>query len=218
MPAVARSRPGPQGFWDPSVVAAGERDARIVRRVLFEVDLLRLLVQPIEVVGRLILPACVGYQRPVRPQSVEQGAHDGLRTADHATERGHPTMNHRHPARPQPEVLQIPSEPRTRHQHVPHGSRSGGDRPTPMMASLERQKFFYLRYTRGSRTLRGGFDEPGFDPCLLDLSFRAGAAPLCWSSHLAGRASRTLAVSCIGVWNTRGAGATKPPGPAAHRR
>ena len=113
------------------MIAAGEGDARIVGRVLFKVDPPRPLVQRVEVVGRLILPAGVGHKRPVRSQGVEQGAHDGLRAANHVPERGHPAMHHRRPARPQPEVLQVPSEPRACYQHDLYGNRSPEDGPLP---------------------------------------------------------------------------------------
>jgi len=64
------------------VVAAGERDARVVGLMLFEVDPLGLVVQIVEVVGWLVLPAVVDYERPIWSQGVEEGAHDALGAAD----------------------------------------------------------------------------------------------------------------------------------------
>jgi hypothetical protein len=82
------------------VVAAGEGDAWVVGRVLFEVGSPRLLVQGVKVVGRRVLPARVGHECTFGSQGVQQGAHDTLGAADHVAERGHPAMNHRRPTRP----------------------------------------------------------------------------------------------------------------------
>src|SRR5919112_992282 len=99
MPAVMRSRPGSQRFRYPPMVAAGERYARVVGRVLSEVGAPRLLVQVVQVVGWLVLPASVGHKCSSWPKGVEQGAHDGFGAADHVAERAHPAMNHDSTAR-----------------------------------------------------------------------------------------------------------------------
>jgi hypothetical protein len=93
------------------MLAAGEGDARVVCRVFFEVEPLRFFVHRVEVFGRFVLPAGVGHKRTVWTQSVEQSLHYGLRTADHVAERGHPAMDHSHPARLHPEVFQILNQP-----------------------------------------------------------------------------------------------------------
>ena len=98
-----------QGFRDASVVAAGCGDARIVGRVLFQVEAPGLAVQSAEVIGRLVLPACICHERPAGTQSVEDGRHDGLRAACHVAECGHPAVDHRKPARTQPKAGKVPN-------------------------------------------------------------------------------------------------------------
>src|SRR5215213_3680677 len=69
MPAVVRPRPRPEQLRDPPVVAACQRDPWIVDRLLLQIGAPLLFIQGIDVVGRRILPAGVGHQRPPGPRT-----------------------------------------------------------------------------------------------------------------------------------------------------
>ena len=123
---VHRAGPGAECLGQASVVAPRAPHDGVVDRLLGEHDLAIRGRERLEVIRRGVLPAQVRDDRSLRPDRVEERAHDGFRSADDGAELRHAAVDERDGARAHSERSEVICELRPPDPHRPRLSAAVG--------------------------------------------------------------------------------------------